>query len=88
MITMLSPKIIHFNSMKNLIHTMRDMNITDSLKASVFDEKFHKVVAFGGLGKDRNISLAIDRHMDYSFHDQMKTSVFGGSKDYVSVRKS
>ena len=66
---MLSPKIIYFESMKNLTHAMKDMNITNSLKASVFYEKFHKVVAFGGLGEDQNISLAIDRHTDYSFCD-------------------
>ena len=33
---MLSPKIIYFDSMKNLTHAMNDMNIADSLKASVF----------------------------------------------------
>ena len=39
----LSPKIIYFNSMKNLIHAMRDMNITNSLKASISDENFTKL---------------------------------------------
>ena len=39
----LSPKIIYFDSMKNLIHAMRDMNITNSLKASIFDENFTKL---------------------------------------------
>ena len=41
-IQMLSPKIIYFDSMKNLTHAKKDMNITDSLKASVFylDENF------------------------------------------------
>ena len=73
--------------MKNLIHTMRDMNITDSLKASIF-MKISQVVAFSGLGKDQNISLATDRHTNYGFHDQMKTSTIGGSKNYVSVRQS
>ena len=34
---MLSPKIIYFDGMKNLTHAMKDVNITDSLKASVFD---------------------------------------------------
>ena len=49
---MLSPKIIYFDSMKNLIHAMKDMNITDSLKASVFelDENFTSNT-FGGLGE-------------------------------------
>ena len=39
---MLSPKIIYFDSMKNLTHATKDVNITDSLKASVFylGEKF------------------------------------------------
>ena len=41
---------------------MKDMNITDSLKASLFwfGWKFHHDVAFGGLGEDQNISLAIE----------------------------
>ena len=34
---MLSPKIIYFDSMKNLTHAMKDINITDSLKSYVFD---------------------------------------------------
>ena len=39
---MLSSKVIYFDSMKNLTHAMKDMNITDSSKASVFylDENF------------------------------------------------
>ena len=42
MCTLLSPKIIYFDSVKNLTHATKDLNITDSLKASVFDlgEKF------------------------------------------------
>ena len=32
----LSPKIIYFDSMKNLTHAMKDMNIIDNLKASIF----------------------------------------------------
>ena len=32
----LSPKIIYFDSMKNLTHATKDMNIIDSLKASIF----------------------------------------------------
>ena len=38
----LSPKTIYFYSMKNLTHAMKDMNITNSLKAYVFylDENF------------------------------------------------
>ena len=49
--------------MKNLTHAMKDMNITDSFKASVFLiwVKISLVVAFGGLGEDQNISLAIER---------------------------
>ena len=35
----LSPKIIYF-CMKDLIHAMRDMNVTNSLKAFIFDENF------------------------------------------------
>ena len=31
--------------MKNLIHAMRDMNVTNSLKASIVDKKIYKVVA-------------------------------------------
>ena len=54
---MLSPKQIYFDSMNNLIHTKRDMNIADSLKSS-FLMKISQVVAFGGLGEDQNISLA------------------------------
>ena len=50
--------------------------------------KISQVVAFDGLGEDQNISLATDRHMDYGFRDQMKTSMIGGSKDYVLARKS
>ena len=33
---LLSPKIIYFDSMKNLTHAMKDMIITNSLKAFVF----------------------------------------------------
>ena len=40
---LLSPKIIYFYSMKNLIHAMRDINITNSLKAFVFYENFTKM---------------------------------------------
>ena len=49
--------------MKDLTHAMRDMNITDSLKTSIFwfGWKFHHDVAFGGLGEDQNISLATER---------------------------
>ena len=45
--------------MKNLTHVMKDMNITDSLKASVFelDENFTSNT-FSGLGEAQNISLA------------------------------
>ena len=45
--------------MKNLIHAMRDINITDNLKASVFylDENFTSY-SFGGLGEDYYSSLA------------------------------
>ena len=35
-----SHKIIHFDSMKGLTHAMRDMNVTNSLKASIFYENF------------------------------------------------
>ena len=85
--SLLSPKIIYFDSMKNLIHAMRDMNITDSLKASFF-MKISQVVVLSGLGEDQNYSLATDRHTDYGFHDQMKTSAIKGSKDYISMRQS
>ena len=49
--------------MKNLTHVMKDMNITNSFKASVFLiwVKISQVVAFGGLGEDHNISLATER---------------------------
>ena len=47
--------------MKNLIHAMMDMNVTNSLKASIFFMKISQVVAFGGLGEDQNISLATER---------------------------
>ena len=62
-VVLLSPKIIYFDIVKNLIHAMRDMNITDSLKASVFFiwVKISQVVAFGGLVEDQNISLATER---------------------------
>ena len=50
--------------------------------------KVSQVVAFSGLGEDQNISLAIEKRTDYGFRDQMKTSVIGGSKDYVLARKS
>ena len=48
--------------MNNLTHAMKNMNITDSLKASVFwlGWKFHHDVAFDGLGEDQNISLATE----------------------------
>ena len=36
LMNLLSPKIIYFDSMNNLTHAMKDMNITNSLKASVF----------------------------------------------------
>ena len=42
-ILLLSPKIIYFDSIKNLIHAMRVMNITNSLKAYVFYENFTKL---------------------------------------------
>ena len=70
--------------MKNLIHAMMDMNITDSLKASIFYENFTQVVVFSGLGEDQNISLATDRHTDYGFPDQMKTSAIERTKEYGS----
>ena len=54
----------------------------------LFLMKISQVVAFGGLGEDQNISLATDRHTDYGFRDQMKTSAIGGSKDYASTRQS
>ena len=41
---------------------MKDMNITDSLKASVFIwVKNSQVVAFDGLGEAQNISLATEK---------------------------
>ena len=47
--------------MKNLTHAMKDMNITDSLKPSVFIwMKISQVIAFGGLGEDYHRSLAIE----------------------------
>ena len=60
LLSLSSHKIIHFDSMKDLTHTMRNMNVTNSLKASVVD-KISQVVAFGGLGEDQNISLATER---------------------------
>ena len=48
--------------MKNLIHTMRDMNVTNSLKASVFYlDEILQVVAFGGLGEEYHSSLATEK---------------------------
>ena len=44
--------------MKNLNDVMKDMKITNSFEDLYFLCKFHKVVAFGGLGEDQNISLA------------------------------
>ena len=45
--------------MKNLTHAMKDMNITDSLKASTFYlDEISQVVAFCGLGEDSHSSLA------------------------------
>ena len=46
--------------MKNLTHEMKDMNITESLKALFFGVKISQVVSFGGLGEDQNISLATE----------------------------
>ena len=47
--------------MKNLTHAMKDMNITDIWKPLFFYlGKISQVVAFGGLGKDQNISLATE----------------------------
>ena len=46
--------------MKDLTHTMRNMNVTNSLKASVVD-KISQSCSFGGLGEDQNISLATER---------------------------
>ena len=39
---LLSPKIIFFNSMKNLIYVMKDLRMPNKLKVSVFNvvEKF------------------------------------------------
>ena len=45
--------------MKDLTHTMRNMNVTNSLKASVVD-KISQSCSFGGLGEDQNISLATE----------------------------
>ena len=50
--------------------------------------KISQVVVFSGLGEDQNISFATDKHIDYGFYDQMKSSAIEGSKDYVSMRKS
>ena len=84
---MLSPKIIYFDSMKNLTCALKNMNITDSLKASVFYlDEILQVVAFGGLGEDQNISLATDRLTDYSFRGQMNISMIGRTKDNVAAR--
>ena len=46
--------------MKNLNDAMKDMKITNSFKDLYFLCKFHKVVAFDGLGEDQNISLATE----------------------------
>ena len=56
---MLSPKIIYFDSMKNLTHAIKDMNITDKFESLCFFiwVKISQVVAFGGLGEAQNISL-------------------------------
>ena len=78
----LSPKIIYF-CMKNLIHIMRNMNVTNSLKSSVFD-KISPSYSFGGLREDQNISLATDRLTDYGFCHNTKSSTIGGTKDYAS----
>ena len=56
--------------MKNLIHAMMDMNVTNSLKASIFFMKISQVVAFGGLGEDQNISLATER---WNLNNRWKT---------------
>ena len=44
--------------MKNLIHAMRDMNITDSLKSFVFylDENFTRYIRWLGRGSEHLIS--------------------------------
>ena len=47
--------------MKNLNDAMKDMKITNSFEDLYFLYKFHKVVAFGGLGESQNISLATER---------------------------
>ena len=47
--------------MKNLNDSMKDMKITNSFEDLYFQCKFHKDVAFGGLGEDQNISLATER---------------------------
>ena len=48
--------------MKNLTHAMKDMNITDSLKPSVFIwMKISQVIDFSGLGEDYHSSLATER---------------------------
>ena len=56
-----SHKIIHFDSMKDLTHIMRNMNVTNSLKVSVVDKKNSQSCSFGALGEDQNISLATDK---------------------------
>ena len=60
--------------MKNLIHTMRNMNVTNSLKVSVVDKFFSQSCSFDGLGEDQNISLATDKlwvpRLDEHFSDQ------------------
>ena len=47
--------------MKILNDAMKDMKITNSFEDLYFLYKFHKVVAFSGLGEDQNISLATNR---------------------------
>ena len=48
--------------MKNLTHAMKDMNIIDSLKASIFIQmKISQVLAFGGLGEATENSLATEK---------------------------
>ena len=41
-IWVLSPKIIYFR-MKNLIHAMRNMNVTNNFKASMVDKNLTKL---------------------------------------------